>query len=233
MDTFSAEDIYAALQQREQLGSTGFGKYIAIPHCQLKNLDNFLISIAISKKGIDFDSLDNKKTKIFVTIVGPEADRNGHLKLLATISQILKEPGIIENLLKEKSKIGLYEEFIRNSNPDTDTTEMNGDEKLMLIIVKDDEVIQDITEVFLEYGIQDSTIIDTQQMDNLLSKVPLFMGFFNFSGGKDPYSKLILLKIDSKFLNAIVKSLEDIFGDLNTYSGMSIMVLDLFFSKGI
>jgi hypothetical protein len=201
-----------------------------------KNVSDLLTLLAqseIGKKGLDFDSMDNKKTKLFVTIVGPTEDRNGHLKLLAMVSQILKEPGIVDILIQEKSKIGIYEEFVRNSNMDATSSEKNGENKLMLLTIKDEEIIQDITEVFLEYGIQDSTIIDTQQMDNLLSKVPLFMGFFNFSGGKDTSSKLILLKIDSKFVNAIVKSLEDIFGDLDTYSGMSVLVLDLYFSKGV
>ncbi|MCK4696576.1 MAG: hypothetical protein KAT74_12475, partial [Candidatus Cloacimonetes bacterium] len=98
--------------------------------------------------------------------------------------------------------------------------------------VKDEEIIQDITEVFIEFGIQESTIIETQQMENLLSKVPLFMGFFNFTGGKSPYSKIIMLRINKEYINAVIKSIEDIFGDLDTYTGLSIFVLDLFFHKG-
>jgi hypothetical protein len=103
----------------------------------------------------------------------------------------------------------------------------------MLLIVKNEEIMQDITEIFIEFGVEESTIIETQQMENLLSKVPLFMGFFNFTGDKNPYSKIILLKINKDYINAIVKTLEDLFGDLENYSDLGILVLDLFYSKGL
>lgn len=228
-----SQNIYNALKEREDMGSTGFTKGIAIPHCQLDGLDKFVISIAISKRGINFDSIDKKKSKIFVTIIGPKGDRNEHLKLLAQVSHILKEPGVIDDLLKTTTKIGLYEEFLRNAEIDVKTISHKGRDKLMILIVKEEKILQDITEVFIEYGIQESTIVDTQQMENLLSKVPLFMGFFNFTGEKNPFSKIIFVKISKDHINAIIKGLEDIFGDLESYTGLGIMVLDLFFSKGM
>ncbi|MCF7794317.1 MAG: PTS sugar transporter subunit IIA [Candidatus Cloacimonetes bacterium] len=224
--------IYKALKEREEMGSTGFSKGIAMPHCQLEGIENFVISLAICKKGIYFDSLDKKKSKIFVTIIGPKGDRNRHLKLLASCSHILKEPGVINDLLQTNTKINLYEEFLRNADNGVGGISQKGQEKLMILIVKDENIIQDITEVFIEYGVEQSTIIDTQQMENLLSKVPLFMGFFNFTGDKNPASKIILVKITKDHINAIVKGLEDIFGDLDYFSDLGIMVLDLSFSKG-
>lgn len=228
----SEENIYAALKAREDMGSTGFNRGIAIPHCQLEGVENFIISIAISKKGINFDSLDKKKTKIFITIIGPKGDSKEHLKLLATTSHILKEPGVVENLIQTTSKINLYEEFLRNAGNGVEKITRRGREKLMILIVKDENIIQDITEVFIEYGVHESTIIDTQQMENLLSNVPLFMGFFNFTGDKNPTSKIILVKITKDHINAIIKGLEDIFGDLDFFSDLGLMVLDLFYSKG-
>jgi PTS system nitrogen regulatory IIA component len=227
------EHIFAALNEREKMGSTGFSKGIAIPHCQLEGLNKFIIAIAVSKKGINFDSIDKKKSRIFVTIIGPVGKRSEHLKLLATVSHILKEPGVIENILGTTTKIGLYEEFLRNANSEDTTISRKGHDKLMILIVKDEQIMQDVTEVFIEYGIQESTIIDTQQMENLLSKVPLFMGFFNFTSEKNPFSKIIFVKISKDHINAIIKGFEDIFGDLESYSGLGVMVLDLFFSKGM
>jgi len=224
--------IFESLKAREDLGSTGFNRGIAIPNCQLENVDKFIISIAVCKKGINFDSLDKKKTKILITIVGPKGDSKEHLKLLATTSHILKEPGVIESLIHTTSKINLYEEFMRNAGNGIAKITKKGQDKLMILIVKDENIIQDITEVFIEYGVQESTIINTQQMENLLSNVPLFMGFFNFTGDKNPTSKLILVKITKDHINAIIKGLEDIFGDLDSYSDLGLMVLDLFYSKG-
>lgn len=230
---FSEEQVYKALKAREDIGSTGFDRGIAIPHCQLEGLEKFIISIAISKKGINFDSLDKKKTRIFVTIIGPTGNRNDHLKLLAITSHILKEPGMIDNLVQTTTKINLYEEFLRNADSGVKSISTKGQDKLMLLIVKDENIMQDITEVFIEYGVQESTIIETQQMENLLSNVPLFLGFFNFTGDKNPTSKIILVKITKDHINAIIKGLEDIFGDLDSFSDLGILVLDLFFSKGL
>jgi len=224
--------IVNALKEREAKGSTGFGHGIAIPHCSIDEIDEFIVAIAISKKGIDFDSSDKKKVRVFVTIVGPSSDRNGHLKLLAQVSRILRDPIGKEGLLKATTKVGLYEQCIRQTSSGIKELTKKGDEKLLLMIVKDDEIMQDISELFLEYGIEMATIIETQQMENLLSKVPLFMGFFNFTGERNPYSKIILTKITKNYINAIVKGLEDLFGDLDNYSGISLMVIDLFYSKG-
>ena len=225
------DKIFKALKEREEMGSTGFSRGIAIPHCQLGGIDHFIIAIAICKKGINFDSLDKKKSRIFVTIVGPKGDRGTHLKLLAQVSQILKEPHVIDEILQSTTKIGLYEEFLRNTN-NIKTITKKGKEVLMMLTVKDESIMQDITEVFVEYGIQDSIILETQNMENLLSTTPLFMGFFNFTSEQNALTKIILIKLTKDHINALIKGLEDVFGDLDTYSALSILVLDIFFSKG-
>lgn len=228
----SVDTIYASLKEREEMGSTGFSKGIAIPHCQLEGIDHFIISIAICKKGINFNALDNRRSKIFITIVGPKGDRAQHLKLLAQVSQILKEPHVIEEILHSTTKIGLYEEFLRNTN-DIKAITKKGKEVLMLLAVKDESIMQDITEVFVEYGIQNSIILETKDMENLLSKTPLFMGFFNFTSERNRLTKIILVKLTKGHINALIKGLEDVFGNLDTYSALSLIVLDVFFSKGI
>ena len=225
--------IYRALKEREEMGSTGFSRGIAIPHCQLDGIDHFIIAIAICKKGINFDALDKKKSKIFITIVGPKGDRNLHLKLLAQVSLILKEPDVADEMLHSTTKIGLYEEFLRKTNDEITTITQKGKEVLMLLTVKDESIMQDITEVFVEYGIQNSIILETQNMENLLSTTPLFMGFFNFTSEKSQFSKIILVKLTKGHINALIRGLEDIFGNLDTYSALSIITLDIFFSKGI
>jgi len=231
LNEIDSQRILSALKEREEQGSTGFNNGIAIPHCQLEGIDNFVISIAICKKGIDFDSLDGKKSKIFITIIGPTEKKTEHLKLLAKVSHTLKESGVIELLLKSTTKIGLYEEFLRNATVDEISVSKKTKDKLMIIIVKDESIMQDISELFLEYGIEEATIIETQQMENLFAKVPLFLGFFNFTGGKSPFSKIIILKTNKEYINAIIKAMEEIFGDLDNYTGLDIMVLNLFFSK--
>ncbi|MBT6994558.1 MAG: PTS sugar transporter subunit IIA [Candidatus Cloacimonetes bacterium] len=233
LQNFDDTTIFDALKEREEMGSTGFTNGIAIPHCQLENLDSFIIALAVCKRGVNFDALDKKKSRIFVTIVGPKNDRKTHLKLLAKISQILKDEEIIEELIHSKTKIGLFETFLRNIKIENKIYAEKGKDVLMLLTVKDEDIMQDITEIFVEYGIHNSTIINSNNMENLLSTVPLFMGFFNFTGEKNIITKTILVKLNKTKLNALLKGFEDRFGDLDNYSALSLIVLDIFFSKGV
>ena len=226
------ETIYKELQAREEMGSTGFVNGIAMPHCQIEGLTKFYISLAICRKGIVFDSIDHKKSNIFVSIIGPKDQRNEHLQLLAACSHILKQPGVTTSLLQANSRINLYEEFLKNADNGYGKISYKGKDKLLMLIIQDESILQDITEVFIEYGIQQSIILDGSQMENLISKVPLFMGFFNFTGDRNPGTKIILAKIVKDHINAIIKGMEDIFGDLDSFSGLKLLVLDIFFAKG-
>lgn len=228
----SEETIYQELKAREDMGSTGFVNGIAMPHCQIEGLNKFYISLAICHKGVQFDSIDHKKSTVFVSILGPKDQRNEHLQLLAACSHILKQPGVVTSLLQANSRINLYEEFLKNADNGSGKLNYKGKDKLLLLIVQDESILQDITEVFIEYGIQQSIILDGSHMENLISKVPLFMGFFNFTGDKNPGTKVVLAKIVKDHINAIIKGLEDIFGDLDTFSGLKLLVLDIYFAKG-
>ena len=91
------EEVMRVLLDREQLGSTGIGGGIGIPHGKLKGLKSLVLGFGLSRKGVDFESMDGKPTHIFFLLVTPENSTGLHLKLLARISKILKN-----DLLKEK-----------------------------------------------------------------------------------------------------------------------------------
>ena len=85
--------------EREQLGSTGIGGGIGIPHGKLSGLDSLLLSFGLSRKGVDFESMDGQPTHIFFLLITPENSTGLHLKLLAQISRILKNDPFKERLL--------------------------------------------------------------------------------------------------------------------------------------
>ena len=84
---------------RERLGSTGIGEGIGIPHGKLKQLESLMLGFGISRKGVDFESMDNRPTNIFFLLITPENSAGLHLKLLARISRILKSHTFKEQLL--------------------------------------------------------------------------------------------------------------------------------------
>ncbi len=94
------QELVRVLMEREQLGSTGIGGGIGIPHGKLKNLDNLVLGFGLSRKGIDFDSMDRQPTHIFFLLVTPENSTGLHLKVLARISRLLKNEDFKEKLFQ-------------------------------------------------------------------------------------------------------------------------------------
>ena len=93
------KDLVRVLMDREQLGSTGIGGGIGIPHGKLKQLESLALGFGLSRKGVDFESMDNQPTHIFFLLVTPENSTGLHLKMLARISKILKHDQFKEKLL--------------------------------------------------------------------------------------------------------------------------------------
>ena len=102
------QELVRVLMEREQLGSTGIGGGIGIPHGKLKNLDNLVLGYGLSRKGSDFDSMDKRTTHIFFLLVTPENSTGLHLKVLARISRLLKNDDFKEKLFQ----ISDAEEFL-------------------------------------------------------------------------------------------------------------------------
>ena len=72
------KEILAALQSRESLGSTGVGKGVAIPHCRLKSVTEFVVGIITVPQGVDFDAIDGEKVRLIVFIdAASHSDSNG------------------------------------------------------------------------------------------------------------------------------------------------------------
>jgi len=82
------EDLVKVLMERERLGSTGIGGGIGIPHGKMKDLESLVLGFGLSRKGVDFESLDGKPTHIFFLLVTPENSTGLHLKLLSRISRV-------------------------------------------------------------------------------------------------------------------------------------------------
>jgi len=80
-----------ALMAREALGSTAIGQGIAIPHAKSDSVSKLVAAFGLSKKGIDFDSLDGDLAFIFFLLLAPQDSAGPHLKALARISRLLKD----------------------------------------------------------------------------------------------------------------------------------------------
>lgn len=88
------------LQEREKLGSTGIGEGVAIPHGKVPGLTGLLASFGRSVAGVDFRAIDGRPTHLFFALFAPENSAGAHLKALARISRIFKNPGFRDAILK-------------------------------------------------------------------------------------------------------------------------------------
>ncbi|BBO79528.1 PTS fructose transporter subunit IIA [Desulfosarcina ovata subsp. sediminis] len=96
-------DMVRVLMERERLGSTGIGDGIGIPHGKLKDLERLVLGFGLSRKGVDFESIDGRPTHLFFLLITPEHATDLHLKLLARISRMLKKDSLKEMLMKAGS----------------------------------------------------------------------------------------------------------------------------------
>ena len=96
-------DSYKALVDREKLGSTGIGKGVAIPHAKTESAKELTVAFGISRKGIDFNSMDDEEVHIFFVFASPNKDSQIYLKVLARISRLIREENFRQNLMDCKT----------------------------------------------------------------------------------------------------------------------------------
>jgi PTS system nitrogen regulatory IIA component len=101
-------EIYDAVLQRERLGSTGVGNGIAIPHGKLLSCTKIVGVFARLERPIEFESLDGEPVDLAFLLVAPEASGADHLKALARIARVLREPRTVAQLRATRDAAGLY-----------------------------------------------------------------------------------------------------------------------------
>ncbi len=100
LDEKSEAMLFKMLKRRENLGSTGIGRSIAIPHCRSLVVTKLRVAFGRRPAGVDFRAIDDKPVKFFFLIVAPPLEvSNQYLPVLGKIAQFSKEPDVPERLL--------------------------------------------------------------------------------------------------------------------------------------
>jgi mannitol/fructose-specific phosphotransferase system IIA component (Ntr-type) len=100
LDEKSEAMLFKMLKRRENLGSTGIGRGIAIPHCRSLVVNRLRVAFGRKADGIDFRAIDEKPVRFFFLIVAPPLEvSNQYLPVLGKIAQFSKEPDVPERLL--------------------------------------------------------------------------------------------------------------------------------------
>jgi PTS system nitrogen regulatory IIA component len=104
----AAREIFDALLQRERLGSTGVGDGIAIPHGKLAKCTRIFGIFARLDRAIDFEALDGLPVDLIFLLIAPESAGADHLKALAGIARVLRDPAMAAQLRATRDASALY-----------------------------------------------------------------------------------------------------------------------------
>jgi PTS system nitrogen regulatory IIA component len=107
--------VMIALMEREKLGSTGIGQGVAIPHGKSSSTSNLVGALGISRKGVEFESLDGEPVYVIFMLVAPNDSSGQHLKALARVSRLLKDK-FFRQAIKEAKKTEDIEKIIREED---------------------------------------------------------------------------------------------------------------------
>ena len=90
--------------EREELGSTGIGSGVAIPHCKVERLEEVIVAIGILDEAIEFGASDGLPVRLLFLVLSPESSPAAHLKSLAAISRWVQADSHVERILEEPSR---------------------------------------------------------------------------------------------------------------------------------
>lgn len=229
LDNISEEHLYKSLKEREEIGSTGFDGGVAIPHCRLPEVNDFVVGLISVPSGIDFDSLDKKPANLIFFIIAPEADRQTHIRLLAAISRTLSLRGVKDELLKKLNAIELRESFLRHASDTTVAKQKNEEKCLFHIAIQDPDKFDIILETLSSLSAS-MTVIEGKDAGNYLNALPLFSSFWN---DKDKgFHRLIVGTLNKKLVNELIRNLELQIEDFEANSGVSVCIQDVLLTYG-
>src|SRR5947209_14367713 len=102
------EDIIKAILKRELLGSTGIGRSVAIPHTKHSSVDRLIGTVAISRPGVDFNSLDGEPVHVLVLLTSPQDRPGDHLRALENVSRSLRDDNFVKSLRQAPTRDAIW-----------------------------------------------------------------------------------------------------------------------------
>lgn len=213
------EDILEALQERETTGTTAFGHGIAIPHCRMKGVRDFVVGLMTVPEGVEFDSEDGKKVQLMVFIIAPFKEDSSHIRLLSAVSQALQDSAAVEKMIFAGDRNTLKQLLLDAAQQEV-SEQVSVARDQVQILIQDEVVFQEILKALS--GLE-NTFISTNRMQTgpaALTKAG--------KGG----DWLIQLVTDHDLRNEVIRRVENVTGSLLVCSGVLVTIHELAYAAG-
>lgn len=228
LSAYREKDIAKALEDREKLGTTGFGGGIAIPHCSLEKAEDFVVGLYVHPEGVDFNAIDGKPVHLMFFIVGPSQERNTHILLLSAVSKILQQKESKTALKQARTPAGVYTAIGRYSK---ETEESKSEEKsLFHVIVQREDFFEDILQIFSSVPDSSVSVIETSNAGKYLNRLPLFSALWTAENSS--FNSIIIAVVAKSKCNDVIRRIHMISDDIGSKPGVLITVHELTYAGG-
>ena len=219
------EAILEALQERETLGTTAFGNGIAIPHCRMRDVKDFVVGLMTIPQGLDFEAEDQKKVQLMVFIIAPRQQSNAHVRLLSAISQALQDHTAVQNMINAEDAEQLQQLFLEAAKQDI-SEQVSVRRNLVHVFVQDEKVFREILESLSGIENISLAVLDAQRSR---AHLPLYAGF---AENGENACKVITAIVERRLNNEVIRRVETITGSLLECMGVMVTVQQLDYSAG-
>ena len=225
----SGETVFRALKHREDLSTTGFGNGIAIPHCRLAGIREFVVGLVVIPKGAEFNALDGKKVQVAFFIIAPEDRRNEHIHLLSSVSRVLHQGAAVSEILKSSNPEKVREVFFKNTQAGAGIKEQV-ESCALNVFVQGEEIFYDILQILSETEAVSLSVVEGNDASHYLSKMPLFASFWE----KKPrgFHRIILAIVKKNMCNDILRQIHLLENGDDKRQSFLVTVQDLAYTSG-
>jgi len=230
LKNISEDEIFKKMIAREKLSTTGFGRGIAIPHCAIDGIDDFIIGVITLPQGVDFASMDKKPVKLMVFIVLPSDRRTEHVRVLSRISNALKNDNNIEELLKSKTEEMLEQKFLDQTSLNDGPSE-DKEFNLFTIVIQDEKFTEPILNILAEVSECSISVLEGENAGKYLYNQPLFTNLWS-NNVNQGYHLVVNAVAKKGISNDIIRKINSVIDDNKNKSGLMMIVQNLFYVNG-
>jgi len=223
MRELGRERILEAFLAREETGSTGFQRGVAIPHCFIPGVESFVVGLITVPQGVDFDSMDGLPARAIAFIVGPPDRRTDHIHILAGISRILGAEEILNRLVSltdPKAALDIITSGVSKAEPGA---ALSPDRSILRIFIQEADHFRDILGLLSSMDSCSFVISDASATNAFIMRMPVFAAF-----GATPessYIKIFTVAVPKGLANEVIRRVDTLGGGLgDQHSGVLVTV---------